>query len=73
MSKFSNSLTKSRNPFDQPKNKKNVAPGSTAGALGLLLSILAFAVLPLLKTLELGSVVTDLGVPLYVLPIALAV
>ena len=49
------------------------APGSTAGALGLLLSILAFAVLPLLKTLELGSVVTDLGVPLYVLPIALAV
>ena len=68
MSKFSNSLTKSRNPFDQPKNKKNAAPGSTAGALGLLLSILAFAVLPLLKTLELGSVVTDLGVPLYVLP-----
>lgn len=73
MSKFSNSLTKSRNPFDQPKNKKNAAPGSMAGALGLLLSILAFAVLPLLKTLELGSVVTDLGVPLYVLPIALAV
>ena len=74
MAKLSLPLFKKTTPFDQKAPvKKPLRPGAAAGALALLFGIAAFAVLPLLNALDMGSLLADTGVPSYALPVALAV
>ena len=74
MAKLSLPLFKKTTPFDQKAPvKKPLRPGAAAGALALLFGIAAFAVLPLLNALDMGTLLADTGMPSYALPVALAV
>ena len=64
MAKLSLPLFKKTTPFDQKAPaKKPPRPGAAAAALALVFGIAAFAVLPLLNALDVGSLVADTGVP----------